>query len=97
MIDCFGRWTGEKDYKSYPKNKWCDMDYVANYIIEQKYIPKTTIANLVSMIILHFEGETEDSSSWFFPTYDDDLKINIKGLMAFVEASGGLKEFDYEC
>ena len=97
MINNIGVWTAETDYNVYPKEKWHDMDIVANYIQEQNYIPKTDMENLVNMLVLHFESETEDSSSWYFPTYDDDLHINIKGLSEFVEASGGLKEFDYYC
>ena len=96
MVDVFGRWTEEKDYKSFPKNKWCDMDYVANYIREQNYIPKTTIKNLVVMVIDHFEGEVE-GNSMFCPTYRKNGMINLSKLVFFIEASGGLKEFDYEC
>lgn len=96
MVDWFGRWTPESDYSTYPKEKWCDMDYVANLVMEHNYTPKTDMENLVSMTILHFEGETEDSSSGFFPTYNcDDLMINIEGLAGFVEASGGFEAFDY--
>ncbi len=95
MVDWLGRWTEEKDYSTYPPEKWCDMDRVANYIRTCDYVPKTNMENLIGMIIAHFEGETEDCSSEFFPTYDDDLNINMPKLAAFVEASGGFKEFDY--
>jgi hypothetical protein len=95
MVDSLGRWIPESDYKSYPKYKWCDMDYIANYIAEQKYQPKTTVENLASMIILHFEGEIENENSDFLPAYNKNLMININKVKEFVEASGGLKEFDY--
>lgn len=97
MVDCYGRWTAESDYSKFPKEKWCDFDYVANYIKEQKYKTITTIENLTYNLIAHFESETEDSNSWYFPTYNDDFMINMVGLQNYIEASGGLKEFDYQC
>ena len=35
MVDWFGRWTEEKDYSQYPKEKWCDYDYMAAWIRKQ--------------------------------------------------------------
>lgn len=32
MVDILRRWEEEKDYSIYPKEKWCDMDYIANEI-----------------------------------------------------------------
>ena len=37
-------------------------------------------------IIAIFESETEDSSSLFFPTYTEDLNINISSLKEFCVA-----------
>ena len=28
MVNTYGRWTEEKDYSTYPKEKWCDYDYM---------------------------------------------------------------------
>jgi len=95
MVDNFGIWTLEEDYSLYPKEKWCDMDYVANYINEQGYVPKTSMASLIEMVLLHFTGEVEDNDM-FAPMYRQNNMINISNLSAFVEASGGFKEFDYE-
>lgn len=95
MVDYYGRWTEETDYNTFPKEKWCDMDRVANYIREQGYEPKTTIENLVVMVILHFEGEVENNSM-FRPAYRKNGVINLSKLTLFIETSGGLKEFDYE-
>lgn len=93
MVDTLGRWTYTPNT---PKEKKCDMDIVADMIMESGYKPLTTLENLVVMVILHFESETEDSSSEFFPTYDfENLRINADGLKEFVKASGGWKEFDY--
>lgn len=35
-----GEWTEEKDYSKYPKEKWCDYDYMVAWIRGQKYEPK---------------------------------------------------------
>lgn len=33
MVDQWtGKWTEEKDYSVYPKEKWCDYDYMATRI-----------------------------------------------------------------
>ena len=93
MVDTLGRWTYELNT---PDEKKCDMDIVADMITEDEYKPVTDLENLVTIVILHFESETEDSSSRFFPTYDfETMRINAEGLREFVKASGGWKEFDY--
>lgn len=50
-----GEWTEEKDYSTYPKGKWCDYDYMAAWIREQKYEPKTSMENLITNIFLHYD------------------------------------------
>ena len=96
MVDHYGRWTEEQDYNTYPKEKWCDMDYVADYIRKQGYEPKIKIDIFIETIVDHFNSETENNSM-FRPAYrKDNFMINIPKLASFVEASGGLKEFDYE-
>ena len=42
MVDTWGRWMEEKDYSTYPKEKWCDYDHMAVFIREQGYEEKTT-------------------------------------------------------
>lgn len=93
MVNTYGQWTVEKDYSTYPKSKWCDMDYVADYINKQNYIPETNIENLAHMVMAHFEADAGD----YFSSHTDDLMINMDELSEFVEASGGLEEFDYYC
>lgn len=29
MVNNLGQWIEEKDYNTYPKEKWCDYDYMA--------------------------------------------------------------------
>lgn len=96
MVDTYGRWTEEKDYSTYPKEKWCDYDYMAAWIREKGYEPETSMENLISMVFSHYEceignhvSEFDTESGNFDGTYTD-------GCKAFVEASGGLREFDYE-
>lgn len=86
MVDWFGRWREEKDYSTYPKEKWCDYDHMANWIRGKKYEPKTSMGNLIDMIFLHYEGECED----------EDKEFNVEDCMEYVEASGGIEMFDYE-
>ena len=99
MVDCYGRWTVEKNYDVYPKEKWCDYDYIAAWIKGAGYMPKTTIENLVKMIIAYYYGYLEDNNVEFYT----DIKGSKNGYMVsvidvscFVEENGGLKEFDYE-
>lgn len=86
MVDFFGRWTEEKDYSTYPKEKWCDYDHMAVWIRSWGYIPQTSMENLISMIFAHYEA----------CSYDDNETFSIEGCIEFVENSGGIREFDYE-
>ncbi len=90
MVDTYGRWTEETDYKAYPQSKWCDLDYVANYIREQNYQPTIDMEELAENIIWKFVAESDYS-----PHYGENLMINIPTLAAFVHDNGGIKEFDY--
>ena len=84
------------------KREWSDMDYVMNYIKEKKYVPKTDVENLATMLINHYDGELENSEKEFYAmedkrTYPKNLMINIEDLDSYVYDSGGLEEFDYYC
>lgn len=96
MIDNYGRWTPEEDYSTYPREKWCDMDRVAAWIQQQEYTPQTSLENLTMICILHYEGETEENET-FGSMYNKYGNIDVSNLADFVYASGGLREFDYEC
>ena len=97
MVDQWtGEWTEEKDYSTYPKEKWCDYDYMAAWIREEGYTPETSMENLISTMFNHYENEIgyhvsefDTESGNFDGTYTDACKV-------FVEASGGISEFDYE-
>ena len=48
-----GEWTEEKDYSTYPKEKWCDYDYMAAWTREKQYAPNTSMENLTTTTYLH--------------------------------------------
>lgn len=85
-MDVYGRWTEEKDYNNYPKEKWCDYDIMAVWIRKSGYEIKTTIENLITMIFAHYEGYREEANEEF----------TFSGCQEYVMESGGLSEFDYE-
>lgn len=89
MVDMFGRWTEEKDYSTYPKEKWCMYDYMADAIRKSGYEVKTTMENLITMIFLHAESDVENGT-------EIDMEDSYD-IMEWVNESGGLQEFDYEC
>lgn len=101
MVDYFGNWTAEKNYSEYPRKKWCDCDYVATWIKETGYEVATDIENLTNMIIAHYESNLESECIDFFidgkHESENGRMISIEDVSCFVEASGGLAEFDYYC
>lgn len=92
MVNNLGQWIEEKDYSTYPKEKWCDYDYMAAWIREKGYKPKTSMDNLMCMIFLHFDGELEDGSDEY---YTDETEPYMNRLTAYV-SDCGISEFDYE-
>ena len=100
MVDMYGRWTEEKDYNTYPKEKWCDMDYVSAWIKSVGYEPKTSMEHLIDMIIWGYDSYLEDDNKEFYTDITESENgnmISIKDISCFVEEQGGLEEFDYEC
>lgn len=82
MVDWYGRWRYEPDT---PEEKKCDSDRVADWIIASGYISKTSIEHLVDMIFLMFDSPDEQHNDVF----------NLEEVKDYVEACGGLEEFDY--
>ena len=87
LVDVYGRWTEEKDYSTYPKEKWCDYDYMADMIRKSGYEIKTTMENLITMIFLHVDSAIDDG------VYI--IRDSAFDIMRLVKESGGLQEFDY--
>ena len=96
MVDWFGRWTYNKDD---PQEKWCMYDYLARQIISSGYEPKTSLENLCNMIFAHYDGELESEGvEYFVYKYSlTDFETQTRDIVEYVNASGGYKEFDYEC
>ena len=93
MIDYYGNWIEEQDYNKYPKEKWCGYDYIAVWIRDNGYEPKTTMENLITMIFLHYESALESEEFYGKENYE----FNIDCCKEYVLMSGGFKEFDYYC
>ena len=101
MVGVYG-WKAEEDYNLYPENKWCDYDYVAAWIKSVGYKPKTTIENLVIMVVAHYDMYLEEHNTSFYTDITESENqngwmISTKDISCFVEENGGLNEFDYEC
>lgn len=98
MVNQLGQWTEEKDYSTYPKGQWCDYDTMANYIRNIGYEPVTSMENLISMIFAHYECEIEDNEDGYFEIKDTrkgDYSLHLEDYICYINATGGLKEFDY--
>lgn len=101
MVDTYGRWTEEKYYRTYPKEKWCDYDYMAVWIRSKGYKPKTSMNNLITMILAHYDSTEEVNEKGYYGIkdtrkYPDNLMVNIPDIEEYVMEDGGLSEFDYE-
>jgi len=99
MVDWYGNWYEEEDYSKYPKEKWCDMDYMAVWIRSKNYEVETTMENLINMILAHYEYDEDVVENGYFAFEDakDSLMIHVPDVEEYVNASGGLYEFDYYC
>ena len=94
MVDTWGNWTEEKDYSTYPKEKWCDYDYMAAWIRKQGYEPKTDMENLITMILLYYEGEIEDGESDYDTENGKFDGTYIEAVQTYVQ-DNGISNFDF--
>lgn len=81
----------ELNYETYYKD-------IEKKIVADGYKPKTSMENLISMIILHFDcddnyGEHDEESG--MGGYGEEF--TLEECYRYVEESGGYAEFDYEC
>lgn len=102
MVDWYGRWIEEKDYSVYPKEKWCDMDYMADWIRSVGYEPKTSMENLIEMALAYYDSDEFHENRNYYAIednreYPNNLMVFIPDIEAYVEDNGGLKEFDFYC
>ena len=94
MVDTWGNWMEEKDYSTYPKEKWCDYDYMAAWIREQGYEPKTDMENLITMILLYYECEIEDGESDYDTENGKFDGTYIEAVQTYVQ-DNGISNFDF--
>ena len=99
MINSRGWWEENKDYSTFPQEKWCDMDFMAVWIRSQGYEPKTSMENLIQMILGYYDNAAVLNGGYFeIPDerpYPNNLMIHIPDVEAYVKANGGLKGFDF--
>ena len=89
FINCVS--NPEDTYQEYYKD-------IETKIISDGYNPKTTMDNLISMIILYFDcddnyGEYDEETG--FGGYGDSF--TLEECFRYVEEHGGYEEFDYYC
>lgn len=95
MVDQWtGKWYPEEDYSTYPKDKWCDYDYMADWIRKQGYEVKTDMENLIGNIFCFYECEIGDHVSAYDTENGNFEGTYLEGAQAFARDSG-LEEFDY--
>lgn len=81
-----------------------ELTYIVHYkdiekkIIDDGYKPKTTMDNLISMIILSFDCDDN------YGEYDEETgmggygsEFTLEECFLYVEECGGYTEFDYYC
>lgn len=87
MVDNMGNWTAEKDYTNYPKEKMCDMDHVAEAVIDfinkNNYKIKTDIENVCYILLMMITDE------------DGNYDISKDSITYEIESHGGVSDFDY--
>lgn len=102
MVDWYGKWTEEKDYSVIPERDWCDMDYMAAWIKNIGYQPKTSMENLINMILIHYDYDEFHEERNYYAIEDNReyphcLMVFIPDVATYVDDNGGLEEFDYYC
>lgn len=108
MVDFYGNWTKEKDYSKFPKEKWCDMDYIAAYLDEIVYVPKNiSYEELIENLIYTYQEDIElhnlecgENLNYYAikdtREYPDNLMINMPDFQAWLDDVGEISDFDYE-
>ena len=89
FVDCVS--NPEGTYESYYED-------IKKRIINDGYSPKTTMDNLITMIILYFDCDDN------YGEYDEETglggygeEFTLEECFRYVEESGGYEEFDYYC
>jgi hypothetical protein len=95
MVDWYGRWTWDP---TLPKKKWCVFDYLADRVTATGYQVQTSLEHLLVMICTFYDSDAEETDAKEYETLTDiPFEKYANRVMDFVNLSGGLQEFDYEC
>lgn len=89
FVDCAS--NPEENFEKYYKD-------IADKIIADGYKPRTTMSNLIKMIVLSFDcddnyGEYDEESG--FGGYGE--VFTLEECLRYVDECGGYREFDYYC
>lgn len=68
-----------------------DYEVLEQWIKEKDYKVETELDNLIYMCFAHYEAHLQDAPNWA-----ENLEY-MDGCKEFINARGGLKEFDYYC
>ena len=71
-----------------------DYEKIEEAIRKSGYVPKTSMDNLITMMMLHFDNP--DIEEQGYSRLTDDGWFNAEECLRYVEDSGGYSEFDYE-
>lgn len=82
MVTNTGIWIYEPNT---PEEKKCDCDRVADHYLAQGFVPKTSIENAVQIAYEYYDMDCMENDG-----YEDEYSI-----FDYIDASGGLSEFDY--
>lgn len=99
MIDCYGNWTWAPDI---PRNNFCDLDYVMESIENHGgYTPQhASMETILVMVIDDYWKDVRAKGKPYFaikePNPDSPLMINGEDVWEYIQACGGLKEFDFD-
>lgn len=100
MIDYCGRWHWVPDM---PREDFCDLDYLMECIEKHggytpDYVPmETFLLDIIEQYYAELNSGEEYKKYFAIPDPNPDSKymINADDVWEFIQASGGLQEFDY--
>lgn len=100
MVDQYGNWT-EEDYNTYPKEKWCDIDYIANWVRQRQYNPVVSMERLCLNMYESYGQFLDNNAEPYYAAidprpYPDCLMIFMPDFVMYIQENGGFQEYDYE-
>lgn len=89
----------ERNFRNLPKENWCDMDFLCEWIRIKGYQVQTTVENLIVNIIHAYNQACATTKSDFYAVednrcYPDNMMVNVADVDAFVRDHGGIAAFE---